>query len=532
MTKVDSNIDNGSKSGGKKIKTTVKAGETPIAGQGAPKPDTSVTGEGLMSKTIEADPRKEYVASGGYLWLNHYLRSLPWYIDDIQRDFGNDIYERMLFDPAVWAAFQTLKSAILREGIQILPVEDLKDPAAPATASLTGKAPRQSSPIAHEIAEFCRRNIAGMARMRSLDSLCYEILDGAAFGNKVGEMILDDAMVDPATGRIVQMLKTIKTKPRTSTAFVVDAYANVVGLLGLIPGQGYPVIVQGLMGKPGDVPNMLPREKFCIFVWQPTNEDPRGNSCLRSAYTPWWFKQQNLGERLKFSVRLATASLAGFTAPDALPVPQVDAAGNPVIGVDGNPVVVSAQQNMQNALLGLQNGTVGAFPHGAEIEMLESKSEGQVFKIIGDDCDRDINKAILLQTLASGEAQHQARASSETHQDILELPIQYGKKALANMIAWDICRFIITQNYGEEYLAYCPIVALGDIESHNFAEMAKPLASLGYSLDVSQFEGIDRELGMPERAQGWQERQQAATDAANMAKMADTKKGGKDDDTD
>src|SRR6185312_14913214 len=310
MAKTDSDLDSRSGAGkrgqAKPITATVKVDKTPIAGKDDVKVNPNVAGAGIMSKTVKADPRLEYVASGGYLWLNHYLRSLPWYIDDIQRDFGNDIYERMLFDPAVFAAFNTLKSSILREGVSVLPAEDLKDPTAPPAPSLTGKRPRQSSPLAHEIADFCRRNLENMKR--PLESLCYEILDGAAFGNKIGEMIFNDPEIDAKSGRIIQTLKVIKIKPRTSTAFVVDAYANVVGLLGLIPGQGYPVIVQGLLGKPGDVPNMLPREKFCIFTWQPHDEDPRGSSCLRPAYTPWWFKQQNLGERLKFIVRFATPS--------------------------------------------------------------------------------------------------------------------------------------------------------------------------------------------------------------------------------
>lgn len=527
MAKTDSDLDNRSteKGGGtqvKPIKSVVKVDKTPVAGNDkSTQPDPNVAGAGILSRTVTADPRLEYVASGGYLWLNHYLRSLPWYIDDIQRDFGNDIYERMLFDPAVFAAFHTLKASVLREGVTVLPAEDLKDPAAPSPPSLTGKGPRQSSPMAHEIADFCRRNLDGLKR--PLHSILYEILDGAAFGNKVGEMIFNDPVVDPVTGRIVQMLKTVKIKPRTSTAFVVDAYANVVGLLGLIPGQGYPVIVQGLLGKPGDVPNLLPREKFCIFVWQPHDEDPRGSSCLRSAYTPWWFKQQNLGERLKFIVRFATPSIAGFVGPDATPVPQVDANGNPLLDANNKPIVITAQQSMQNALLGIQNGTVGAFAYDAKIQMLEAQGEGQAFKLFQDDCDRDINRAILYQTLASGEAQHQARASSETHQDIMELPVNYGKQTLANMIAHDICRLIVAQNYGEQFLPLLPVIGLGDVESHNFAEMAAPLGKLGYTLDQSQFEGIDADMGLPPRESGWRERQQKEQSAMNPKPREDTK---------
>lgn len=526
--KADSDQDSTGKSG-RMIKARVKVAPTPIAGRGVQKED--IRGEGIMSKTISADPKLEYVASGGYLWLNHYLRSLPWYIDDLQRDFGNDIYERMLADPKVKASFNTLKTSILREGIEVLPAEDLKNPSQPEQPSLSGKRPRQSSPTAIEIANFCKRNLDAMggAGLRSFYGICYELLDGGAFGTKVGELIFNEAAIEVGTDRIIQTLKTIKVKPRTSTAFVVDAYANVVGLLGLIPGQGYPVIVQGLMGRPGDVPNMLPREKFCIFTWMPTDEDPRGNSQLRSAYQPWWFKMQNLGERLKFLVRFATPSVWGTVSERAMPTPMADGNGNPLTDINGNPIMIQPAPLLQNALLGLQNGTVGVGPYGTEIELLEAKGEGEAFHLFQNDCDRDISEAILYQALATGEAQEGNLGSgggADAHQDILELPIHYGKRTLANMIAHEICRAIVIQNYGEEALPLLPVISLGDVESHNFAEMAAPLAQLGYSVDESQFDGIDSDLGLPAREVGWRERK--AKEAAAMTNPQPGQKSGND----
>jgi phage gp29-like protein len=163
-----------------------------------------------------------------------------------------------------------------------------------------------------------------------------------------------------------------------------------------------------------------------------------------------------------------------------------------------------------------------AAPFGTTLEVVEPKSTGEFFKQSIDDCNLEIDRAILYQTMASGEAQHGNLGSGGTadaHQDIMELPIKYGKQRVAHMIAWDICMDLIQANWGTEAMELCPTVSLGDVESHNFAEMGKTLASLGYSVDMSQFEDIDTDLGMPQRASGWQQKaEDAAAKAAAPAK--------------
>jgi hypothetical protein len=64
-----------------------------------------------------ADLRREYVAGGALGWYGPYVRSLPWTIDDVTRDFGDDLYERMLYDAQVAACVQVLKASVLESGM-------------------------------------------------------------------------------------------------------------------------------------------------------------------------------------------------------------------------------------------------------------------------------------------------------------------------------------------------------------------------------------------------------------------------------
>jgi hypothetical protein len=85
------------------------------------------------------------------------------------------------------------------------------------------------------------------------------------------------------TGRDLLQLVAIKPKPPRATAFVVDAYLNVLGLLGARPGMVAPST------RGGDRPNSdrdPAREKFAIFTFRPKHGDPRGTSILRRPTPP------------------------------------------------------------------------------------------------------------------------------------------------------------------------------------------------------------------------------------------------------
>jgi hypothetical protein len=167
-------------------------------------------------------------------------------------------------------------------------------------------------------------------RQRPFLDVLYEMLDALAFGNKIAEQIYDLDRDDDGKPRL--FIKALKIKPRVSTAFVVDAYQNVLGVLALLPGRGYPVVTGSVIGDPSKIPNLLPREKFAIFPWNAHDGDPRGTSLLRAVYNPWWLKIQVWGEYAKYLAQFAGPSLIGYTAPGQVAVPPMDALGNPIPG--------------------------------------------------------------------------------------------------------------------------------------------------------------------------------------------------------
>jgi len=453
---------------------SVVTGDTPGSPNGAIAPIAGTAG------LVTADPRRQYVAGSGLAWYSNYARSLPWAFDDLTSDFGDDYYERMLFDAVVSSCVTIYKASVLEEGIALSPRIADKDADGYDKSKL--------------LLEYCERVLDDIDP--SMDDTLWGMLDAVAYGNKVAELNWDD---DRTYGGLRHLkLVSIKVKPRRSTAFVVDTYLNVLGLLARIPGIGVPVQTGTILAiaDPGQLENLLPRSKFAVLSFRPKDNDPRGTSILRSANTAWYNKMQTWPEYLKYLAQFASPGLIGFTPEGAESQPLTDSNGNP-IGTQSSP-----EQLMVGTLTQWRSGAALAFQYGSAVTVVQSQGEGRAFLAAFDEYDRQISKAILTQTLATGEGQHQARAAASVHQDVLTTLIRQGRRAVVRMLTRDVLRQMIRFNFGElPALELTPRISLGQVEQQDFSSTANAIAALNKAsyLDVSQFPGIDELLSLPPR---------------------------------
>lgn len=425
-----------------------------------------------------ADLTASYISAQPQVFLASYIRALPPYIDDVSRDLGDDLYERMLLDPQVFSCVRTLKLAILDEGVNLQPaVTDKDDP---------------DYDLSKEVLALCEHALANLPR--STDEWLFEMLDALALGNRVAEQVYHLEEAGKYAGNL--LLARLACKPRRSTAFVVDAYNKLVGLLGLIPGSGAPILTGTIVGEPSRLPNLLPREKFAILTHAPTNEDPRGNSLLRAVYNPWALKVQLWGEYLKYLTQFASPSLFATTPEGARAQPPTDSLGNPIPGA----TLVTPETALVAILTSLRNGSVAAAPFGTALNPLQLGQEGGAFLRAFTLYDEQIAKGITNQTLATEQGKHQARAAAETHKDTLDSGPKFLKGVVGNMLTRDVLRPLVAYNYGEEVAArLTPTAMLQRIDEAKWAGHAQAAATLGYKLDPSQFAAMDEKLGLPVR---------------------------------
>ena len=317
------------------------------------------------------------------------------------------------------------------------------------------------------------------------------------------------------TGKQEWRVQRLNLKPRVATAFAVDVHKNILGLLGLIPGIGFPVQLGTILTDPGVTPNLLPRDKFMIRVFRPHDNDPRGTSMIRPAYTAWNLKMQLWGEYLKWLTQFASPSLIGTTPQGAMATPKLDSNGNPIL-VGGVAQLIYPEQLLADNMADLKNSQVLAAPFGTEIKPIEMRGQGAPFINAFMFLDSQITQAIQHQSLTTTSAQYGTRAQASVHQDVASTVVRQGKKAVARMVRWDILRRWIRYNDGPEYQCLAPQVSLGETDEQNMAAKATAFAALvtaGF-VDTSQYEGMDREIDLPARAPGWQQRMAQAQAAA------------------
>ena len=438
--------------------------------------------------TIKADVTKEYVSAQPNQWYLNLVRVLEFSIDDLTAEFGTDLYQRMMYDPIVASSINTLKSAVLEDGISLRPaIADENDP--------NYDIARKFQQEAEEMLDRYENN---------LDDWLWDAADAIWRGHSVSEVVyyIDQAI----SGKPQYFLKRLAKKPPQSFGFAVDNYKNIIGITALIPGIGMPVYSGNIVIDPEHMPNILPREHFAIYTHRPRDEDPRGVSILRPIYTPWSLKMACLPEYGKWLRQFASPTLIGTTAQEAMQVALTDSNGNPLIGTDGNPIAGTSPEQQMNAVLqNVQNGAVASFPFGSDVKWIEMRGMGNPFLYAFRFFDEQIATGIMGQSMTSLSQKYGTQALGGVQENTFDTTVHQIKSGIVRMIFRDILRNWIKYTFGKQYQPFTPKPYLGQIEVQDFGPKLNALVQAGYQLDPSQYPEVDQQLGMPVRSADWQE---------------------------
>lgn len=403
---------------------------------------------------------QEYVTGGPLVWYGARVQTLPPYIDDLTFELGDDLYERMLNDPMVNASLTILRASILEESATLVPAID--------DSSADGY--QQSA----DLVPWCQAVIDDLEI--ALDDVLFDLLGCLAFGSRVAEQVYENDSTYTGNAQII--LRALKVKPRTATAFVVDPYMNVLGLLGQVEGR----------------PMTLDRDRFAVLSFRPVNSDPRGSTLLRAAYNGYELKMRTWPEYLRYLVQFASPSLFGTTAPNAADEPLYNEAGQPTGSF------ITAVEALLEKMLLYQNGSAMAAPNGTAVNAMWSQGEGKAFLEAFRLFDRQIAMGIVGQTRALLEAEFGSKADSSTANDILTTLVRQMKRAVCRMLRTDVLRLLVRYNFGPAYERLTPYVTLGETEPQDWSARMTAAAGAGYLLDPSQWPGIDELLNLPPRA--------------------------------
>lgn len=431
---------------------------------------------------FEADPFLQFAVACELGYFAEY-QALPHWSDDLTARIGSRWIEDMQTDAQVSSDIEDLKEGVLADEWQLAPAVAPKQP---------------DYDEAKRISDFCEDALDGLAT--PIETTLYELLDGLARGNKAGEVVWRKVASGPDAG--LATLSDIVVLSNESVAYVVDQRRNLLGLA--YTGPQHPV----LTGPNVSEDWVLPREKFCHFVWRPKNRDPRGTSILRAAYGAWFFKARIWPENhrwltqsaLPWVIGVLPAPPGGQSGAGATLEQAVNADGTPAKKADGSPLMVNRAWAMAKRLEGLKNHAVFVTDHGGEVKAIEVSGDGKQFEVAMAMADGQISKAILGVTLVTSEGKHNARAAAGTHKDVFDARVRRIKKLLAVMMRRDVLMPLVRWNFGEDAARrLTPLFHLGDVTQEDIAGAANGVAALlnTKQLAPNQRDFFIRKLGGP-----------------------------------
>jgi hypothetical protein len=196
------------------------------------------------------------------------------------------------------------------------------------------------------------------------------------------------------------------------------------------------------------------------------------------------------------------ASLFGTTPEDVPSDLAADDLGNAAAGATDSP-----QDKLLRVLKALRNGYVAVGPDGTKVQVIQASGTGTAFTAAFDFWDKQIAKAVLGQTLATEEGQHQARAAAQVHKDVLDIVLKHVRRAVAVMIRNDVLFHLVANNYGEEDARlYTPKVFVGPESDDDWSSDVAGVSQLvtaagGQFVKPDQYPYLWKKLGLPPSTQ-------------------------------
>ncbi len=302
---------------------------------------------------------------------------------------GYDLYEEMEDkDPQIASLLQTRRLGVLSKEREIVPASE--------------------SQRDIEIADFVRRTLDDVPRFdEDLDGL----LDAVSKGFSVAEVlwrIESSALGGSGGGRV--LIEDIRSRKQDRFVFSSDGELRL-----LTPERPFEGVA-------------LPPRKFLVHRHGRRYENPYGEAVLKSVFWYWWFKKNVI----KFWVIFAEK----FGMPTA-------------VGKYPEGTKSDKQDELLAACEAIQTENAVVIPERMVIELLEATRQGSVetYQAFCEYIDSQIAKAILGQTLTSGEGRHGTQALGTIHAEVRQDILEADSRALQTTINDQLIRWLVDFNF-------------------------------------------------------------------------------------
>lgn len=422
----------------------------------------------------EKDATNEFVVGSRQGWYEPSVGRVDT-TDRVELRLDQELIDRLRLDGEIESNVGILADSVFADGLSVVPaVTDEKD---------------SEFELAKEIADFITM---ATEVEKPIVKTSREMFKGAFYnGVKVAEIVLKYRNDSRADGKLV--LDRINPKPNHATAFVTDKFYNVIGLVGARrPGD---VASSGLMLSSDEI---IPRDKFFVLDFEQEDNDPRGLSLVRACVEDYCDKRLTREQWKEWRRTSAIPKKFGTTAQGAKTVEVKDATGQPVME-NGVRKQLTPQKALMQALEGYANNSSITAEFGTDVKQLEVNGTGVQFERHVKACNLTMRKVILGDSLATGEADKDARAARESSKDVVDIRKQSFRTIVADAIERNIFRLLTVVNFGEDKAHLTPKCFLGDTEANDWATDLQAASSAGYSFAPEHLQQLDAQFGLEPR---------------------------------
>lgn len=377
--------------------------------------------------------------------LKSAFRLAPYNPDTLLQAKGADTYEQMMGDAMVRAAINTKRFALLAKPWQVLPAVESTEARASARALA--------------VRDFVEAALRGMREPdgtpRDFRQTLFQIMSAFYRGYSVAEIVWRLEESGPYRGKY--MLAAIKAKSPKQTGFEVDDYLNVESITSWTPQSG---LIR------------VPRGKCVLYIYNPHDELPYGDSDLRAVYKHWWSKEA--------LVRFWNLTLQKY--------------GLPMVYAQAGPNETAANRILE-ILKGMQQDSSAVFPRDVTPQLLQASAQNaEAFVEAVEWHNQQIAQGILLQTLTSGEGRRVGSlALGQVHYNVLLYALENARADVEEVVNTQILRPLVAFNF-DAAEAVCPRFSLGNLNEKNIAQLAQAYDVLLKHGVVGSREQVVREM--------------------------------------
>jgi len=378
--------------------------------------------------------REESIAAAEQMAFIPDPRALPRSIDDAEREFGIDLYDRMRNDPYIDAPLRYLEALVLEDGVPL---------GNPIPEPCPGSPPEEFDlyDAGQEATDFCAECLDELDE--PIETTVESLMRALSHGHELAETTYRLEQGGNYGGRL--MPESIRVIPHSNYVLIATPFNKFLGAIAIKPGIS-AALYAGVIPEPEQQAGFVRREKLVFVTFRRPGGRLVGQSLVRSAYDAW--------KRCQIIKPIELSSLAQFGGESLVitGTPADNSAGpRKRTMADGTEQTVDfATWAADIVRAAWQSGGVAVVPGEMKLMTIGGEGSGDAFERFAQRANREKMVSVLLSARALMESERSSQADAGSGENVTDVLKRYYRQKIGALLRHQLLRPLITLNYGAD----------------------------------------------------------------------------------